>query len=146
MTTESVPLINHSLKIKIISLVSSLSKVGIRLKASTRIPLWDSSTTESKRLQRGETNPSSETITTRGDESKQRDEYRAAWIRQRAASRIRLSGKSSAAPPSAQVLGSEFGFHGSAGPSNRIREYIKSRILPSSTLFLFLLLLFNIIT
>ncbi|MPD06335.1 hypothetical protein E2C01_102141 [Portunus trituberculatus] len=63
----------------------------------------------------------------------QRDEYRAAWICQRAASRIPLLGKSSAAPPRDQVLGFGFGSHGSARPSNRIREYIKSRILPSST-------------
>ncbi|MPC89861.1 hypothetical protein E2C01_084823 [Portunus trituberculatus] len=69
-----------------------------------------------------------------GSGSRSETSYRAAWIRQRAASRIPLSGKSSATPPRVQVLGSGFGYHGSARPSNRIREYIKSRILPSSTL------------
>ncbi|MPC82857.1 hypothetical protein E2C01_077543 [Portunus trituberculatus] len=88
-----------------------------------------------RRLPRGEMNPSSETITVREDESKQRDEYRPAWIRHRAASRIPLSGKSSAAPAHAQVLGFGFGLHGSTRPSNRIREYIKSRILPSSSAY-----------
>ncbi|MPC72871.1 hypothetical protein E2C01_067185 [Portunus trituberculatus] len=88
----------------------------------TWISLWDPSTAEAKRLPRGDLGPTARPV----------PRHRAAWIRQRAASRIPLSSKSSAAPPHAQVLRSGFGSHGSARPSNRIREYIKSQILPSS--------------